>query len=149
LPDYAIKLYSNVEESPAYQVCKKNRIKPTDIIGFSDSLWQDCPDMGRSTCNFKVFVQGGLIDVQSTLPVPVALSSAKAEYMGAYNLGVIVCHLRDLMYKFEFLGTNDYDENNGKTKEPPTVLLIDNHPFEQARTIHLDQPCRIGSSMFP
>ncbi len=73
-----------------------------------------------------MFVQGGLIDAQSTLPVPVALSSAEAEYMGACNLGAMVCHLRDLMYEFEFLGTNDYDENNGKTKEPPTVLLIDN-----------------------
>jgi hypothetical protein len=46
--------------------------------------------------------------------------------MGACNLGAMVCHLRDLMYEFEFLGTNDYDENNGTTKEPPTVLLIDN-----------------------
>jgi hypothetical protein len=125
-PDYAIKLYSNVEESPAYRICQKNGIKPTDIIGFSDTSWQDCPDTGRSTCGFKVFVQGGLIDAQSTLPVPVALSSAEAEYMGACNLGAMVCHLRDLMYEFEFLGTNDYDENNGTTKEPPTVLLIDN-----------------------
>jgi hypothetical protein len=37
-PDYAIKLYSNVKESPAYQICKKNGIKSTDIIGFSDTL---------------------------------------------------------------------------------------------------------------
>jgi hypothetical protein len=62
-PDYAIKLYSSVEESPAYQICQKNRIKPMDIIGFSDSSWQDCPDTGRRTCGFKVFVQGGLIDM--------------------------------------------------------------------------------------
>jgi hypothetical protein len=125
-PDYAIKLYSNVKESLAYQICQKNGIKPMDIIGFSDTLWQDCPDMERSTCGFKVSVQGGLIDAQSTLPVPVALSSAEAEYMGGCNLGAMVCHLRDLMYEFEFLGTNDYNENNGTTKEPPTVLLIDN-----------------------
>jgi hypothetical protein len=46
--------------------------------------------------------------------------------MGACNLGAMVCHLRDLMYKFKFLGTNDYNENSGTTKEPPTVLLIDN-----------------------
>jgi hypothetical protein len=55
-PDYAIKLYSNVKESPAHQICQKKGIKPTDIIGFSDTSWQDCPDTGRSTCGFKVFV---------------------------------------------------------------------------------------------
>ena len=124
--DYSIKLYSNVKDSPAWHICDKYKIEPTDIIGFSDSSWQDCPDTGRSTCGFKVFVQGGLIDAQSTLPVPVALSSAEAEYMGACNLGAMVCHLRDLMYEFEALGTRDYDENEGQTKLPPTVLLIDN-----------------------
>ena len=53
-----------------------------------------------------MFVQGGLVDAQSTMSVPVALSSAEAEYMGACNLGAMICHLRDLKYDFEKLGTN-------------------------------------------
>ena len=99
--------------------------KPTNTIGFSDTSWQDCPDTGRSTTGYKVFVQGALIDSQSSMPVPVALSSAEAEYMGACNLGAMICHLRDLVYDFEFLGTNEYDIN-ATTKEVPSVLLIDN-----------------------
>jgi hypothetical protein len=121
-----IKLYLNVKDSPVWHICKKYNIRTTDIIGFSYSSWQDCPDTGQSTCGFKVFVQGGLIDAQSMLPVLVALSSAEAEYMGACNLGTMVCHLRDLMYEFEALGTCDYDKKEGQTKLPLTVLLIDN-----------------------
>ena len=124
-PSYGIKVYANVEQSPAHQICVKHKITPTNIIGFSDTSWQDCPDTGRSTTGYKVFVQGALIDSQSCMPVPVALSSAEAEYMGACNLGAMICHLRDLVYDFEFLGTDEYDIN-ATTNEVPSVLLIDN-----------------------
>ena len=124
-PDYSIKFHAKVSESPSHQICKRHEIEPTDIIGFSDSSWQDCPDTGRSTCGFKVFVQGGLVDAQSTMPVPVALSSAEAEYMGACNLGAMVCHLRDLQYDIESLGTKDHSDT-GQSTSIPTVLLIDN-----------------------
>jgi hypothetical protein len=124
-PDYSVKFYGNMNDSPAQMICKQHKVTPTEIIGFSDTSWQDCPDTGKSTCGFKVFVQGGLVDAQSTMPVPVALSSAEAEYMGACNLGALVCHLRDLLYDFEYLGTSTYDVN-GTTESVPTVLLVDN-----------------------
>jgi hypothetical protein len=60
--DYLIKLYLNIKDSPVWHIYKKYKIETTDIIGFSDSSWQDCPDTGQSTCRFKVFIQGGLID---------------------------------------------------------------------------------------
>ena len=123
--DFGIRIYANVKESPAHQICIRHKIEPTSIIGFSDTSWQDCPDTGRSTCGYKIFVQGGIIDAQSTMPVPVALSSAEAEYMGACNLGAMICHLRDLTYEFEKLGTPEY-KIEGRTKEVPSVLLIDN-----------------------
>ena len=123
--DFGIRIYANVKESPAHQICIRHKIEPTSIIGFSDTSWQDCPDTGRSTCGYKIFVQGGIIDAQSTMPVPVALSSAEAEYMGACNLGAMICHLRDLTYEFEKLGTPEYNIE-GRTKEVPSVLLIDN-----------------------
>ena len=72
-----------------------------------------------------MFVQGGLVDAQSTMPIPVALSSAEAEYMGACNLGAMICHLRDLKYDFETLGTCKY-KLDGSTEEVPSMLLIDN-----------------------
>jgi hypothetical protein len=73
-----------------------------------------------------VFFEGSLIDTQLTLLVLVVLSSIEAEYMRAYNLGTMICCLQDLMYKFEALGTPKYNEEEGMTKIPLTVLLIDN-----------------------
>ena len=108
-PDYAIKYYGNLKDSPVHKICDKQKITTTDIIAFSDSSWQDCPDTGRSTCGFKIFIRGGIIESQSTMPVPIALSSAEAEYMGACNCGAMVCFLRELLYEFDFLGTPKYD----------------------------------------
>ena len=58
----------------------------------------------------------------SVLAYPKTLPS---EYIGACNLGAIICHLRDLTYEFEHLGTPEYNIE-GRTKEVPSVLLIDN-----------------------
>ena len=125
-PDYAIKFYQNVKESQVYKICEQNNLLPIpSIVGFTDASWQDCPDTGRSTCGFKIFVQGGIVDAQSTMPVPVALSSAEAEYMGACNLGAMLCHLRDLQYDLEFLGTDTYNVD-GTTASIPSIILIDN-----------------------
>ena len=92
---------------------------------FSDTSWQDCLDTGRSTCGYKIFLQGGIVDAQSTMPIPVALSSAEAEYMGACNTGAMLCHLRDLVYDLEFLGSEEYDVE-GSTTSIPSILLVDN-----------------------
>ena len=123
--DYGIKFYSNITQSPLHQICVKHNIKVPELLAFSDSSWQDCLDTGRSTCGYKIFVQGGVVDAQSTMPVPVALSSAEAEYMGACNAGAMLCHLRDLQYEFACLGNNDYDVN-GSTASVPAIILIDN-----------------------
>ena len=123
--DYGIKFYSSVQDSPAFQICTKHKVSTTRLIGFTDSSWQDCPDTGRSTCGYKIFVQGGLVDAQSTMPIPIALSTPEAEYMGACNLGAMLCHLRDLEYDFEFLGTTNYDIN-GSTQDVPSIILVDN-----------------------
>ena len=124
-PNYAIKFYKNLIESPVYEICNRHKLPLTNIVGFSDTSWQDCPDTGRSTCGYKLFVQGGIVDAQSIMPVPVALSSAEAEYMGACNAGSMICHLRELLYDFEFLGTPEYDED-GHTQQVPTIILVDN-----------------------
>ena len=123
--DYAIKFYANLSDSPVYEILKANKIESTELIGFTDSSWQDCPDTGRSTCGFKVFCQGGVIEAQSTMPVPVALSSAEAEYMGACNCGAMLSHLRELIYEFRLLGSNEY-EIDGVFGNTPSILLIDN-----------------------
>ena len=124
-PSFGIKYYANVKESPVYKICERNNVPYTDLIGFSDSSWQDCPDTGRSTGGYKIFYHGGIIDANSCMPVPVALSSAEAEYMSCCNLGAMICHLRELLYEFDFLGTDEY-KIDGIFGDTPTLMLIDN-----------------------
>lgn len=86
--------------------------------------WKDCPDTGRNISGLKIFVKGGLVYAQSTIPAPVALSSIEADYMGTCKLGAMVCHLRDLKYEFDKLGSDDYDME-GSTTSVPSILFID------------------------
>jgi len=125
-PDYGIKFYANIEDSPVYKLCKENKVEMSSIMGFSDSSWQDCPDTGRSTSGYKIFVQGGMVDANSTMPVPVALSSAEAEYMGACNAGAMISHLRELQYDLEYLGTPEYKLDGENSNDVPSILLVDN-----------------------
>lgn len=48
-------------QSPVYELWNKNGIPITNVLDFSDTLWQDCPDTGQSTCGYKVFVNGGIV----------------------------------------------------------------------------------------
>ena len=98
--DYGLKFYADISQSLVYETCPSHKLPMTDIIGFSDTSWQDCPDIGCSTAGYKIFVQGGLVDVQSTMPVPMALNSTETEYMDSCNAGVMVCYLCDLNYDF-------------------------------------------------
>ena len=73
------------------------------------------------------------------MPVPVALKSAEAEYMGACNVGTMLCHLRELLYEFEFLGKDDYDLN-GSIKSIPAIILVDNQA-----TVRMSQNYKVTS----
>ena len=76
---YAIKFYADETQLPVYKICIQHNIKYTPIVGFTDSSWNECPDTGRSTCGYEIFIQGGLVEANSTMPVLVALSVAEAE----------------------------------------------------------------------
>jgi hypothetical protein len=76
-----ITFYSETLESPIARLLFEQGIEsPSPCFTFADSSWQDCPDTGRSTAGFHVFVQGGVVESASHLPDPVALSSAESEY---------------------------------------------------------------------
>jgi hypothetical protein len=64
------------------------------------------------------------------MPVPVALSSAEAEYLGSCNLGAMISHLRELLYEFEFLGQDEY-RIDGVFGEVPSIMLVDNQATVQ------------------
>ena len=57
------------------------------ILLFCDSSWQDCPDTGRSTGAFYVYLNRSLVAATTFVPVPVAQSSAEAEY-NAYTFAL-------------------------------------------------------------
>ena len=66
-----------------------------------------------------------MIEANSTMSVPIAISSAEAEYVSCCNLGAMIFHLRELLYEFEYLGCKDYNVDiiYGQI---PSILLIDN-----------------------
>ena len=94
-------------------------------MGMTDSSFQDCPDTGRSTTAYKTFYRGSLVDQNSSVPVPVALSSAEAEYMGAANAATSLAHHRELTYDLENMGTKEYDPEQVHG-EVPSLILVDN-----------------------
>ena len=94
-------------------------------MGMTDSSFQDCPDTGRSTTAYKTFYRGSLVDQNSSVPVPVALSSAEAEYMGAANAATSLEHHRELTYDLEYMGTKKYDPKQVH-REVTSLILVDN-----------------------
>jgi hypothetical protein len=122
---YGVKLYSRFEDSPVNQICVDNNITPREQLVMTDSSFQDCPDTGRSTCGYKYFYRGSLCDANSSMPVPVAMSSAEAEYNGASNAGTAAAHFRELIYDLKYLGTKEFDSNQVHG-EIPSLILVDN-----------------------
>jgi hypothetical protein len=97
--------YADVQLSPVYKMCITQGIQPSDLIVFTDASWQDCPDTGQSTVGYLIFYQGGIINVNLTVPTPVAMSSSEAELMGACTGCMAVAHIRMLLYDIEYLRT--------------------------------------------
>ena len=76
-----LSFYADLLDAPVAQLLFEYNIDSSvPLIAYSDSSWQDCPDTGRSTGAYLIFMQGGVIDAASFMPDPVALSSAEAEY---------------------------------------------------------------------
>ena len=120
--DYGLLYPHKHEDTDVYKILQDHKISPTKLVGFSDSSWQDCPDTGRSTGGYLIYYYGNLIDAHTSMPVPIAMSSAEAEYMSAYNLCMKLAHLRMLVYDIENMGSPNFDTD----PETPTVVLIDN-----------------------
>ena len=125
-PAYGVKFYANANESPVHAICQRHNVPESDVTIFSDASWQDCPDTGRSTIGYLIFSQGGLIEANSSVPVPVAMSSAESEYMGACTAAMAGAHVRMLVYDYMYLGTPSYSIANQRLATPPTILMVDN-----------------------
>ena len=69
-----MKYYADLNDSPVTDLLRQSSIKTKNrLMGFSDSIWQYCPETGRSTVAYIIFYQGGPIDYGTHVPVSVTL----------------------------------------------------------------------------
>ena len=148
-PKRGIRFYHNVEDSPVHKLLHRNKLSTPDnglLVTFSDASWQDCPDTGRSTTGRISFINGGMVDHASHVPVPVAMSTGEAEYLGAGNACMSAAHLRMLVYDLQFLGTKQHTYEN-HDQIPPALIVLDseaaiamaNSDRDTARTRHISR----------
>jgi len=126
--NYGLKFYQKVEDWLVYEILKHVKIDPIhDIFGIHDSSWQDCPDTGRSTGSYLLFKQGGVVDFNTFVPTPVAMSSAEAECNAGAVAGMAMYHIRMLNNKI-----NGLDAHIIPT--PPILMLCDSQGALQSPT---------------
>ena len=95
-----LKYYADLNDAPVTDLLRQANIKTKNqLMDFSDSSWQACPDNGRSTGAYNIFYQGGKIDHGTHVPGPVAQSSAESEYNSACTAGMALSHFRMLIHE--------------------------------------------------
>ena len=73
------KYYADLNDAPVTDLLRQANIETkNNLMAFSDSSWQDCPDTGRSTGAYIIYYQGGPIDHGAHVTGPVAQSSAES-----------------------------------------------------------------------
>ena len=119
--NYGIKFYADWSVSPLANLLREaNVVSERPLLTFSDSSWQDCVDTGRSTGAYYIFYQGGIVDMSSNVPDPVAMSSAEAEYNEAAVATMSTAHLHMMLDELELRAGTD------KLHEHPIKILLDN-----------------------
>ena len=89
-----------MNDAPVSNLLRQAIIKTENhLMVFSDSIWQDCPDTGKSTGAYIIFHQGRIIDHGTHVPGPVDQSSAESEYNAACTTGMTVAHFRMLIHE--------------------------------------------------
>ncbi len=73
-----------------------------------------------------IFTAGGLIEANSSVPTPVAMSTCESEYMAAARAGMAAAHAYMIYYDYQKLGTKDYDFAQVTPEKPPIIIMTDN-----------------------
>ena len=85
-----LKYYEDLNDALVTDLLKQANIKTkSNLMDYSDSSCQDCPDNGRSTGAYIILYQGGPIDHGTHVTGPVAQSSAESEYNAACTAGMV------------------------------------------------------------
>lgn len=79
-PVKAMKFYRDVSNAPLTQMLKEAGHGDVDpsFVFFTDSSFMDCDDL-RSTGSHLGFIQGGIVDLASGVPIPISMSTCEAE----------------------------------------------------------------------
>jgi hypothetical protein len=79
-PPQALKFYSDAAKAPVAQLLKDAGHPTLDpfYLFFTDSSFSDCDD-SRSTGGYVILLQGGIVDMNSFVPAPIAQSTCEAE----------------------------------------------------------------------
>ena len=125
-PAWGSKYYANLKQSPIHDLLTRHETTSSELVVFTDASWQDCPDTGRSTTGYLIFYRGGVIEANSMLQTPVAMSSCEAEVMAACSGSMAAAHLHMLLYDMKYLGTKRYNNSQLALPNPPTVVMVDN-----------------------
>ena len=90
-----LKYYADMNDATVSDMLRQAVIKTENqLMVFYDSSWQDFPDTGRSTGAYIIFYQGGTIDHNTHVLVPVDQSSSWSEYNAACTAGMALAHFR-------------------------------------------------------
>ena len=74
-----LRHYAKIEDSPLSKLLIQARINTEkQLVVFHYYIFQYCPDTVRTTGEYIVFYQCGIIDHRTNVPVPVAQSSAES-----------------------------------------------------------------------
>ena len=74
-----LNYYADMKDAPLSKMLRQAIIKTENqLMSFSDSSWQYCPDTGRSKGAYIMFYQGKPVDHGTHVPGPFAQSSAES-----------------------------------------------------------------------
>ena len=73
-----------------------------------------------------IFHNGALIEANSTMPTPIAMSTSEAKYMAACSASMATAQSCMLLYNMTYLGTKQWRESPQCLPTIPSILMIDN-----------------------
>ena len=95
-----LKYYTNIKYAPLSDLLRQANIKTKNqLMDFSDSSCQYCPDTCRSTGAYIIFYQVEPIDHGTHVPGPVDSFSAEIEYNSACTTVIALAHIRMLVHE--------------------------------------------------
>ena len=96
-----LKYYSKIDDAPLSDLFRNSRVNTNNqFMVFSDSIWQDYLDTGRSMGAYILFYRGGPIYHCTHVPGPVDHYSTESEYNAECTTGMNLENFRNLNNEF-------------------------------------------------